>query len=130
MMMPPIRRVLAPQLVVAQYFRCPSASRYWISKLLAKFVPRLWLVPACKTLANNGLARRANSKWLFKFLTASTCHPGQFWSESLYMLSFFLDKTTRNEQREVGIEYTGFFEAGIHESLNILPDGITIRPDD
>ena len=46
------------------------------------------------------------------------------------MLCFFLDKTTWNEQREVGIEYSGFLEAGIHELLNIFPDGVAIRPND
>src|SRR2546430_14573432 len=60
MMMPPMRRVLAPQLVVAQYLRCPSASRYCISKLLAKFVPRLWLLAASQGLPSP--------------LTASTAH--------------------------------------------------------
>ena len=47
---PPMVRVLSPQLVVAQYLRCPSASRYCISKPFAKFVPRLWLVADCKAL--------------------------------------------------------------------------------
>src|SRR5437763_16010231 len=45
------------------------------------------------------------------------------------MLCFFLDKTTRNEQWEVGIEDARFLEPGIHEPLNMLPDGIAVRPD-
>src|SRR5438876_12334781 len=81
-------------------------------------------------MTNNGLAGWANSKRFFKFLTASACHPGQFWSESFDMLSFFLDKTTWNKQREVGIEYPSLLEPSIHESLNILPYGIAIWPND
>src|SRR6266566_5080761 len=81
-------------------------------------------------MANNGLARRANGKWLFEFLTASTCHPGQFWSKPCDMLCFFLDKTARNKHREVGIEHSGFLEAVIHVSLYMFPDGIAIRSND
>src|SRR5260370_41827769 len=81
-------------------------------------------------MANNGLARRANSKRLFEFFAASTRHPCKFWSETLDMFRFFLDKTTWNEQWKVSIEYSSFFEASIHKSLNILPDSITIRSDD
>src|SRR5436305_13750628 len=81
-------------------------------------------------MANNSLAGRANSKWLFEFLIASTGHPGQFWSESFDMLCFFLDKTAWNEQREVGIDNPGFFEPRIHKLLNILPDCIAIGSND
>src|SRR5438067_11655736 len=81
-------------------------------------------------MANNGLTRRANCKWLFEFFAASTHHPGKFWSESFYMFRFSLDKTTWNEQWKVGIQYPSFFEAIIHKSLNILPDSIAIRSDD
>ena len=50
MMMAPISRVLTPQLVSWTYSSFPSLLWYWISNASAKFVPKLWLVPACSAL--------------------------------------------------------------------------------
>ena len=50
MMIAPISRVLTPQLVSCTYSSLPSLLWYWMSNASAKFVPKLWLVPACSAL--------------------------------------------------------------------------------
>ena len=46
-MMPPMSRVLAPQLLCCGCTRSPSSFKNWVPKALAKLSPRSWLVPAC-----------------------------------------------------------------------------------
>src|SRR6266436_3739681 len=88
------------------------------------------LHPPGITMANDGLAGRTNGKRLFKLFAAPACHPGHLWSKSFDMLCLFLEKTTRNEQGKVGIDYPGFLEAVIHEALDIFPDGVAVWPND
>jgi hypothetical protein len=46
MMTPPIMRVLTPQLVWCTWRSCCCSSTNCVLNATAKFVPRLWLVPA------------------------------------------------------------------------------------
>lgn len=46
-MMPPMSRVLAPQLLCCGCTRSPASFRNWVPKAFAKLSPRSWLVPAC-----------------------------------------------------------------------------------
>ena len=50
MISPPTMRVETPHDVVQACCWVPDASRYWMSKALAKFWPSSWLVPICSAL--------------------------------------------------------------------------------
>src|SRR5438270_13158649 len=45
------------------------------------------------------------------------------------MFRLLLQEAARNQWWKVGVEHSRFFKARIQEVLNVLPDGITIRPD-
>src|SRR5438552_16652448 len=85
------------------------------------------LYPPGIAIAYNGFAGGTDSQWFFQLFTASTCHPCHLRRKPLDMLRFFLQKTTRNEQREVSIDHSSFLETCIQETLNMFPNGITIR---
>src|SRR5205807_7431002 len=63
------------------------------------------LYPPGIAIANNGFAGGTDGQWFFQLFTASTRHPCHLRRKSFDVLRFFLQKTTRNEQREVCIDY-------------------------
>ena len=60
MISPPTMRVDVPHDVVWQSWVSPLASRYVMSKTLAKFWPRSWLVPICRALPSPIIASQAS----------------------------------------------------------------------
>ena len=60
MISPPTMRVDEPHDVCPAHARVPPlASRYWMSKTLAKFWPSSWLVPICRALPSPIIASRS-----------------------------------------------------------------------
>src|SRR5215471_6396390 len=76
------------------------------------------LHPLGISVANNCLAGRTDSIWLFQFLAATARHPRHFRRESFNMFGFSLQEAAGDEQREVGIDYPRFLETCIHMMLN------------
>ena len=88
------------------------------------------LHPLGHELADDRFRCRTNYDWLFKFLATSNSDDCEFGAEPFNMLSFTLEVTLRDEQREIGVLGPGALDAAIDLGLHLFPDRIAVGTDD
>ena len=81
-------------------------------------------------VANHCFGSWTDDQWLFQFFTSPNGHHRTLWAESLNMLSFSVQELLRNQQREVGIYMSCFFEHSVQPRLHCFPDCKATRAND
>ena len=105
-----------------------------------KITPRL--DPARHCITNNGLGCRANHQWLFELCLGVGNEPTfsisdqtvvsynrHFLGKAIDVVCLTFKIGKRDEEREIGVVDTGFFDPVVHQALNALPNAITPRLD-
>ena len=81
-------------------------------------------------VSNHCFGSWTNDQWLFQLFTPAYGHHRTLWAESLNMLSFSVQELLWNQQWEVGIYMSRFFEHSVQPSLHRFPDRKSARAND
>ena len=87
------------------------------------------LNPSGEKMANDSFRSGPDHIRFFELLAACNGHHREFGREAFHMLRFLLQKTLRNQQREVNVLMPGGFKARIQFALQDLPHGVSVRTD-
>ena len=72
----------------------------------------------------------ADTEPLIEFLLAAHGDPGDFRGKTFDMVLLFLEQALGDEHGHADIDMAGLLELVVKDALDVLPDGISVRPDD
>ncbi len=81
-------------------------------------------------IAEHGLGGGTEGQPLLQLLAAAHGDPGHLGGKAVDQLALLLQKALRDEHGHGHVFMAGLFELGVHNALDILPDGIAIGPQD
>ena len=81
-------------------------------------------------VAEHRLGGRTERKALLELFAAAHRDPRHLGREAVDQLAFLFQQAFRNQDGHRHVLMAGLFELGVHDALNVLPDGIAIRPQD
>ena len=77
-------------------------------------------------LTEQRLRRRTDAKPLLKLVAAAHRDPRALRREALDVILLLLQQGFRDQHRHINVLCAGLFEFGVHQALDVLPDGIAI----
>ena len=80
-----------------------------------------------EVLAEQRLGRRADTVALLELLTAAHRDPRALRREALDVVLFLLQQGFRDQHRHIDVLCAGLLEFRIHQTLDIFPNGVTVR---
>ena len=80
----------------------------------------------CKMLAEQRLGCGSDSITLFQLVNTAHSNPGALRCKTFHVILFFLQQTFGNQQRHIDILNANLFKLGIHNPLDVFPNGIAI----
>ncbi len=114
----------------AQERTCPHLPAHHIRPLVnqhGQIAPRANPLGVCG--ANDCLRGGPNHQRLGQLLPTGTGYLGDFGREAFDVLGLFHQVAFGNQQREIGVNMTRFFDALVECIANQLPDGVAVRLD-
>ena len=81
-------------------------------------------------VAEHGLAGGPDGQPLFQLIAAAHGHPGHFGGKAVDQVAFLFQQALGDQHRHGHVLVAGGLEAGVQVLLDVLPDGLAVRPQD